>query len=85
MSDFSKENLNSCDYDHLNVIWERQLIQLGYKRVWGEEGFGWCSPDSNDSTPQSLYDAWADATGTPQDLRLGMTKEPPEPTYRKPV
>jgi hypothetical protein len=85
MSDFAKENLNSCDYDSLNVIWERQLIQLGYHRVWGENGPGWCAPDTNDSVPQSLYDAWASATDTPTDLKLGIEKEPPVAPYRKPV
>ena len=85
MSDFAKENLNSTDYDSLNQHWECQLKQLGWQRVWGENGPVWRSPDGEGDAPQSLYDAWASATETPTDLRLGMTKEPPETPYRKPV
>ena len=85
MSDFSKENLNSCDYESLNTIWEDQLKQLGWHRTWGENGMGWLPSNSGDMEPQSLYDAWAEATNTPTDLQFGMTKEPPAPVYRKPV
>lgn len=84
MSDFEKKNLNCNDYESLTQDWASQLRQLGYQQGWGEEGWGWCAPDA-DGDYKSLYDAWREATGTPDDLHLGMTKEPPEPTYRKPV
>jgi hypothetical protein len=85
MSDFSRENLNCQDYDTLNAVWERQLCQLGWERTWGIDGLGWRSPGDVDSPGQSLYDAWSTATETPQDLKYGIEKEPPEPKYRKPV
>lgn len=84
MSDFAKKNLNCDDYESLNQDWVSQLQQLGWQRTWTEDGPGWRSPASG-SEGQSVYDAWREATGTPDDLHLGMTKEPPEPTYRKPV
>jgi hypothetical protein len=83
MSDFARENLNCCDYPALNAEWEKQLCQLGYTRSWNENGLCWCPPDGGEGH-QSAYDAWAEATGTPTDLRLGMTKEPPVTPYRKP-
>jgi hypothetical protein len=92
MSEFEKKNLNARDYPYLNAIWEHQLEQLGAQRAWGEDGYGWKLPadtlppgDRDNGRVLSVYDAWAAATGTPTDLRLGMTKEPPETPYRKPV
>lgn len=85
MNEFAKENLNCDDYATMNCIWADQLRQLGWQRQWGPDGPGWCPPDDAQGEPQSLYDAWVAATGTPDDLKLGMTKEPPEPQYRKPM
>jgi hypothetical protein len=85
MSEFAKENLNECDYDTLNATWECQLRQLGWQRTWNADGPAWRSSEDEGGEGQSLYDAWAQATGTPTDLKLGIDKEPPAPVYRKPV
>ena len=101
MSDFAKENLNECDYEALNAEWEKQLCQLGWERTWGENGPGWRAPSTDIESPDSdrveqfggfggspvmsCYDAWRTATGSPDDLRLGVEKEPPVEPYRKPA
>jgi hypothetical protein len=83
MSDFAKQNLSCQDYESLTADWEQQLIRAGYQRSWSmENGCGWCSPDGGEC--QSTYDAWLAATNTPDDLRRGVTFEPPQPVYRKP-
>ena len=82
MSDFAKKNLNCDDYESLNQDWAKELCQLGWQRTWTEDGPGWRSPDGGEG--QSTYDAWIEATGTPDDLHLGLTKEPPVTPYRKP-
>jgi len=90
MSEFAKDNLNSDDYETLNAMWRQQLCQSGDNWQpaydWQNDRSGWRNvSDSADAPVQSLYDAWRQATGTPDDLGLGMTHEPPEPRYRKPV
>lgn len=83
MSTFEKKHLNPCDYGSLTQDWENQLRQLGYHRAWDENGFGWQAEAGG--PVQSTYEAWSDATSTPADLKLGIEKEPPALTYRKPA
>jgi hypothetical protein len=88
MSDFEKKNLNCNDYNSLTQDWVNQLCQLGYKRAfeWDSDSNtyvdGWRSEAGG--PVQTTYEAWSDATSTPDDLKLGIEKEPPAPTYRKP-
>jgi hypothetical protein len=88
MSEFEKKNLNCDDYESLTQDWAQQLRQLGYKRdceydaETGEFVSGWRA--SAGGPVQTTYEAWSDATNTPDDLKLGVTKEPPAPIYRKP-
>lgn len=83
MSEFEKKNLNCDDYESLNAIWKEQLIAKGWQPAWGDEGPCWRSPDGTEAP--SCYEAWAQATDTPTDLKLGVEKEPPVESYRKPV
>jgi hypothetical protein len=83
MSEFANKNLNCNDYHALNQDWAKQLEQLGWQRTWTEDGPGWRSPSGGEG--QSTYDAWAEATETPTDLKYGLEKEPPTTPYRKPV
>ena len=84
MSKFEEKNLNPCDYNSLTQDWENQLRQLGYKRAWdSEEGYGWQAEAGG--PVQSTYEAWSDATNTPDDLKLGIEKEPPATKYRNPA
>ena len=84
MSKFEKENLNCDDYQSLTQDWGNQLRQLGYHRAWDSENaeYGWQAEAGG--PVQTTYEAWSDATSTPDDLKLGVTKEPPAPEYRKP-
>lgn len=87
MSEFEKDNLNSCDYDSLNATWRGQLKQLGWEPAWGENGPCFRGPDGQEVSSEggSCYAAWAAATDTPTDLKLGVDKEPPVEPYRKPA
>jgi hypothetical protein len=85
MSEFEKKNLNCDDYESLTQDWSNQLRQLGYHRAWDSDSseYGWQSAAGG--PVQTTYEAWSDATNTPDDLKLGVTKEPPAPVYRKPA
>jgi hypothetical protein len=85
MSEFEKKNLNCEDYESLTQDWARQLCQLGYQRAYDFENgeSGWRAAAGG--LVQSTYEAWSDATNTPDDLKLGIEKEPPATPYRKPV
>ncbi len=87
MSTFEKKNLSCDDYKSLTQDWENQLRQLGYQRAYEWDGDeyvnGWRA--SAGGPVQTTYEAWSDATNTPDDLKFGIEKEPPAPTYRKPA
>ncbi len=85
MSEFEKKNLSVDDYEALKQDWANQLRQLGYQRAYDYENMesGWRA--SAGGPVQTTYEAWSDATNTPDDLKFGIEKEPPAPTYRKPA
>lgn len=85
MSKFEQENLNCDDYKALTQDWAHQLCQLGYHRAWDSDSgeYGWQAAAGG--PVQSTYESWSDATGTPDDLKLGIEKEPPATKYVKPV